>query len=164
MKEFIMIGQIINTHGLKGEVKVLSLTDDVKRFKDLKQVYVGGEERKVSSCKFLNDKVVLKIEGIDTIEQAMKYKNKPLEVTRENAAKLEEGRYYIADLVGCKVIDTEGEELGNIDEVIQTPSNDVYWIKGKKELLIPAIKSIVINIDIEKEEVVIKPVKQWLSE
>lgn len=164
MKEFLSVGQIINTHGLKGELKVHPLTDDIRRFRQLKKVYINGEERIISWCKFQNDKVILKIEGIDSIEDAMKYRNKYLEVSREDAIKLPEGRYFIADLIGCNVYDELGEDLGTLFDVIQTKSNDVYWVKGKKELLVPVLKTIVVNVDIEEREIVIKPVKEWMSE
>ncbi|PRR80272.1 Ribosome maturation factor RimM [Clostridium liquoris] len=164
MNEFLTIGQIINTHGLKGELKIHSLTDDIRRFRQLKKVYIDGEERIISWCKLQNDKVILKIEGIDSIEAAMKYRNKYLEVSREDAVKLPEGRYFIADLIGCTVFDETGEEIGKLYDVIQTKNNDVYCVKGEKEILIPVLKTIVISVNIEERKIVIKPVKQWMLE
>ena len=162
MKDFITVGQIINTHGLKGELKVYPLTDDSNRFKELKSVYVDGILKNITGCKLQSKKVILKIEGIDSIEKALEYKGKYLEVSRENAVKLEEGRYFIVDIVGCRVIDEEGVFYGEISEVIHTHHNDVYWIKGDNELLIPAIGDIVLKVDIEKKEIIIKPVETWM--
>ncbi|BDR64189.1 ribosome maturation factor RimM [Clostridium tetani] len=164
MEQFLKIGLIINTHGLKGELKVNPQTDNIDRFKKLKRVYIAGEEKQVEGCKFLNDKVVLKIQGIDSIEVANKYRNKYIEVKREDAVELPEGRYYVADIIGCKVLDEDGNYLGKVKEVIHTKNNDVYWVEGKKELLIPVLKTIVVKIDIENEEIIIKPVKTWLLE
>ncbi|WP_097025517.1 ribosome maturation factor RimM [Clostridium peptidivorans] len=164
MKEYLSVGQIINTHGLKGEVKVFPLTDDIKVFKTLKKIFIDNKETNILDVKFQNDKLILTIEGIDSIEQAMKYKNKYIEVKRDDAKKLPEGTFFIADLIGCTVYDENGEDLGKIADVIQTKSNDVYWIKEKKELLIPALKDIVVNINIEEKKVIIKPVSQWMSE
>ncbi|MCG4578978.1 ribosome maturation factor RimM [Clostridium cochlearium] len=164
MEQFLKIGLIINTHGLKGELKINPQTDNIERFKDLKRVYINGEEKKVEGCKFLNDKVALKVEGIDNIEVANKYRNKYIEVAREDAVELPEGRYYVADVIGCNVLDEEGNHLGKVKEVIQTKNNDVYWVEGKKELLIPVLKTIVVKIDIENKEIIIKPVKTWLLE
>jgi 16S rRNA processing protein RimM len=161
MKEFITVGQIINTHGLKGELKVFPLTDDMKRFRKLKKVYIDGIERDVVWCKLQTKTVVLKIEGIDSIEDAAKYKETYLEVSREDAIKLPKGRYFVTDIIGCNVIDENGIELGRIHDVIHTPSNDVYWIKEGKELLIPVLKSIVVNVDVENKQIVIKPVETW---
>ncbi|MFL0195932.1 ribosome maturation factor RimM [Clostridium sp. WILCCON 0269] len=162
MKEFITVGQIINTHGIKGELKVYPLTDDIKRFKDLKSVYVEGILKNIIGCKLQAKKVILKIEGIDSIEKAMAYKGKYLEVPRKDAVKLEEGRYFVVDMIGCRVIDEKGVYYGKISEVLHTYRNDVYWIKGHKELLIPAIEDIVVKVDVEKGEIIIKPVETWM--
>lgn len=161
MKDFMSVGQIGKTHGLKGEVKVFSLTDSLDRFKKLKSVYIDGEIRKIEGCKLQADKAILKIEGIDSIEQAELYRNKVLMVSREDAIKLPEGSYYVADLVDCTVFDTVGEELGKVYDVLHTPGNDVYWVKGNKEVLIPVLKDIVVSIDINKHVIIIKPVSDW---
>ena len=161
MKQFITVGQIINTHGLNGEVKVYPLTDDIKRFRKLKKIYINGIERQVVWCKLQVDKAILKIEGIDSIEDAVKYKEKYIEVSREDAIKLPEGRYFVTDIIGCTVVDENGVDYGKIYDVIHTKNNDVYWIKEGKELLIPVLKEIVVNIDVENQKITIKPVETW---
>lgn len=162
MKKYLSIGQIINTHGIHGELKIYPLTDDVKRFRKLTKVLIDGIERNITWCKLQSDKVILKIDGIDSIEQAVKYKNKYLEVIREDAVKLPEGNYFIADIIGCTVFDEEGAVLGSVYDVLQTGSNDVYWVKdNKNEVLVPALKSVVVNIDIENQKIVIRPLKLW---
>lgn len=161
MESFLSIGEIINTHGIKGEVKVYPLTDDIKRFKNLKKVFINGEEKNILGCKFKNKFVVLKIEGIDSIEEANRYRNKYLEIKKENAVKLPEGSYFIADLVECTVVDEEGNTIGNMKDVMETGSNDVYVVQGEKEVLIPAIKQVVTNIDIENKIITIKPLEMW---
>lgn len=161
MEKFITIGEIINTHGVHGELKILPMTDDLKRFRKLKKVYIDGEEKIISWCKLQADKAILKIEGIDTMYDAIKYKTKLLKVSREDAVKLPEGRYYEADIIDCTVEDENGAYLGKINEIIHTGSNDVYWIKGENELLIPALKSVVTKMDVENRKVIIKPVGQW---
>ena len=164
MSEFLRVGKIVNTHGLKGEMKVISLTEDPRRFDDLDTVFIDGVERKLLGCKYQKDRIIVRIEGVDTIEEAEKYKTKVMEIPREKAIELEEDCYFIADLVKCYVYDTNGKELGKIDEVIQTKSNDVYWIKSPKELLIPVILDIVLDIDIENKKITIKPVGEWQDE
>jgi len=161
MKDIMTIGQIINVFGVKGELKIYPLTDDVKRFRKLERVYVENQEKKIVWCKFLNDLVILKIEGIDTIEEGMKYKDKYLEIPRDEAVKLSEGEYFITDLIGCTAIDENGFIFGPISDVIQTGSNDVYWVKGKNEILIPAIKDVVLKIDMEKREIIIRSQESW---
>ncbi len=162
MKKFITIGEIINTHGIRGELKVYPLTDDPKRFNKLDVVYIEGVPKKILECKFQSNRVILKVQSIDSIEEALPYKGKYLEVPRENAVELKEGTYFIADIIGCSVVDEEGVFYGKVGDVLHTHSNDVYWIKGKDELLIPAIKDVIVNIDVKKEEIVIKPVKTWM--
>jgi 16S rRNA processing protein RimM len=161
MKEILTVGQIINTHGIKGEIKVYPLTDDIRRFRKLKTVYIDGIEREISWCKLQVDKVILKIVGIESPEEAYKYRNKYIQVNRENAADLEEDRYFVADIIGCKVVDENGKEFGNVFDVIFTGSNEVYWVKGQEEILIPALKSVVAKMDIENKLIVIKPVEIW---
>ena len=161
MKEYLSIGQIINTHGLKGELKVYPLTDDTRRFRKLKSVFIDNVERKVLWCKLQSDKVILKIEGIETVEEAENYKRKYIEVKREDAVQLNEGEYFIADIIGCEVVDENGFVFGPVGDVIQTVSNDVYWVKGKNELLVPALKTVIVKMDIENRKIVIKPLEVW---
>lgn len=161
MEQFITVGKIINTHGIKGEIKILPATDDLKRFKKLEEVYIDKKLVKINGCKLQPKKVILKIEGIDSIEEAEKLKNKHIRVKREDAVVLPSDTYYEADLIGCEVYDENQESLGIIGEVIHTGSNDVYWIKGEKEILIPALKQVITNVDIENKKIIIKPLDVW---
>lgn len=164
MREFLRVGQITNTHGVRGEVKVLPLTDDMRRFDDLEYVYIKGKPVNIENVKYLKDKVILKLEGIDTMNDAEKLKPTYLEIKREQAVELPEDTYFITDLLGCTVFDTNGFEYGTIKEVINTPNNDVYWVKGKKEILVPVLKEIVLEINIEDRKVLIKPSGEWQDE
>ncbi|AWZ48690.1 ribosome maturation factor RimM [Hathewaya limosa] len=163
LKEFLVVGQISKPHGIKGEVKVFPLTDDIKRFKKLDYVIINDEEFKIESCKLQNDRVILKFDKINSIDEAIRYKNVQLKIRREDAVKLPEDHYYIADLLQCEVYDTEETYLGKMFDVIETGSNDVYWIKNEgKELLIPAIGSVVRKVDIQNSKITILPVKEWM--
>lgn len=164
MKEYFRVGQIVNTHGIKGEVKVIPYTDDVNNFKRYKKVLVGEEWINIQGVKFQKDRVILKLEGIDTMNDAEMYKQKYLKVLREDEPELPEDTYYISDLIGCTVYDTEGKDLGEIYDVIQTKNNDVYWIEKPKQLLIPVLEDIVLDVDINEKKVVIAPVKEWQDE
>ncbi|VYT74669.1 16S rRNA processing protein RimM [Clostridium tertium] len=164
MKDILRVGKIVNTHGLKGEVKVIPLTDDPKRYNDLEFVLIDGIERKIQGVKYQKDRVIVKVEGINSIEEAETYKNKYMEIPREYAVPLEEDSYYIADIIGCNVYDTDGKDLGKVFDVIQTKNNDVYWIKKPKELLIPVLLEIVTDIDVENRKITIKPVGEWQDE
>ena len=162
--DFLNIGQIVNTHGLKGEMKVIPLTDDMYRFDDLEEIILDGKSVYIENVKYQKDRVILKLEGVDTIEQAEKLKKKYVQIEREEAVELDEDTYFITDLMGCTVIDTEGFEYGKIFEVIQTPSNDVYWVKGNKEVLVPVLKEIVLDININDAIITIRPVGEWMDE
>lgn len=155
MEDLLQVGVITSTHGVRGEVKVFPTTDDPARFKKLKQVILDtGKEQlnlEVAGVKFFKNMVILKFKGIDNINDVEKYRQKSLFVTRENAVKLKKNEYFIADLIGLQVETEEGEVLGVLDEVLQTGANDVYVIKadGADDLLIPAIKDCVKNVDVE---------------
>ena len=164
MEDLLVVGQIINTHGLRGEMKVMPLTEDMRRFDDLEYVILKGKKVKVEGVKYFKDKVILKLEGINSIEEAEKLKRTYLEIEREDAIELEEDEYFIVDLVGCTVVDTEGFEYGKIKDVIQTPSNDVYWVQGKKEVLVPVLKDIVLDINMDEKLITIRPSGEWQYE
>ncbi len=167
MEDLLVVGQIINTHGLRGEMKVMPLTEDMRRFDYLEYVILKGKKVKVDGVKYFKDKVILKLEGINSIEEAEKLKRTYLEIEREDAIELEEDEYFIVDLVGCTVVDTEGFEYGKIKDVIQTPSNDVYWVQGKKEVLVPVLKDIVLDINMQfgktEEDIFRKQMKKIAS-
>lgn len=158
MENLLKVGIISSTHGIKGEVKVFPTTDDVQRFKKLKNVLLdsGKEKRnlKIQSVKFFKQFVILKFEEIDDINDVEKYKGSSLYVTRDQAVKLKKDEYFIADLIGLRVIAEEEKLEGIIKDVMETGANDVYVIElsNGRELLLPAIKECVLSVDIEKGE------------
>ncbi|MBU3195543.1 ribosome maturation factor RimM [Clostridium algidicarnis] len=164
MEDYLSVGQISKPHGIKGEVKVIPLTDDIKRFRKLKKVYIDGNEKVIVWCKMQIDRVILKIEGIDTMEGAESLRNKYIQVKREEAVRLPKDSYFIADLLSCTVYDTSENKIGKVYDVIKTGSNDVYWIKDEKEILIPALKDIVLDVDIDSHKIIIRPIKEWQDE
>ena len=155
MEDLLQIGVITTTHGVRGEVKVFPTTDDPMRFKKLKQVILDtGKEQielEVAGVRFFKNLVILKFKGIDNINDVEQYRQKSLYVTRENAVPLGENEYFIADLIGLKVVSDEGEELGNLSDVLQTGANDVYVVSKENtpDLLIPAIRDCIRQVDIE---------------
>ena len=162
--EFFNVGQIVNTHGIKGEVKVLCLTDNKENFKRYEKVLIDDEYYNILGVKFQKYRVILKLEGIDDIDTAETFKQKYLKVSRENEPELDEDTFYVVDLIGCTVFDTNDKELGKIYDVIETKNNDVYWIREPKELLIPVLEDIVLDIDIEAKKIIIQPVGEWMDE
>jgi len=164
MSEFFKVGQIVNTHGIKGEVKVFALTDTPENFKRYKCVLVEDKWMNILGVKFQKDRVILKLEGIEDMNQAETYKQKYISVQRDKEPELEEDTFYVEDLIGCTVFDTEGVNLGLVSEVLETKNNDVYWIKQPKELLIPVLRDIVLEVVTEEKRILIKPVREWQDE
>ncbi len=155
MEDFLQVGIITTTHGVRGEVKVFPTTDDAERFRKLDQVIVddGKQQRtfEIVSVKFFKNQVILKFKGIDDMNEAEKLRKATLWVTRGQAVPLKENEYFIADLIDLSVVTEEGEQLGKIGDVLQTGANDVYVIKkqGTADLLIPAIQECIKNVDLE---------------
>ena len=161
MVELLQVGVISSTHGVRGEVKVFPTTDDVKRFKKLKEVLLdtgrGHIKLEVESVKFFKQFAILKFKGIDNINDIEKYKGKSLLVDRKNAVRLQKNEYFIADMVGITVFTEDGQEFGKLTDVMETGANDVYVIESLKhgEVLVPAIKQCILDVDIEKQKMVI---------
>ncbi len=161
MEDLLRVGVISSTHGIKGEVKVFPTTDDRNRFKELKMILLDtGKEQKeleIENVKFFKQFVILKFKGIDNINDIEKYKGKDLLITRENAAVLSEGEFFICDLIGLQAEEEDGSFLGELAEVLQTGANDVFVIKTKqgKEILIPYIDDCVKKIDIGEKRMVV---------
>ena len=157
MEEYFEIGQIVNTSGLKGEIKIKPFTDDITKFNNFKTIYVSIKkelkEFEIERVRFSKNMVFLKLKGIDTIEEAENYRNLYLKIKRDKDEKLEKDTYYIVDLLGCKVCTDEQKELGEVIDVFSTGSNDVYVVKDElgKQVLLPAIKDVIKNVDIENK-------------
>lgn len=157
MEQMLQVGVISSTHGVRGEMKVFPTTDDIQRFKKLKEVILDtGKEYKtlnIQSVKFFKNMVILKFKEFDNINDIEIYKGKSLYVTRQNAVKLQKDEYFIADLIGMQAISEDGTLKGTIEDVIETGANDVYAIRLEdgRELLLPAIKQCVLEINMEEQ-------------
>lgn len=169
MEQRFRIGEIANTHGIRGEVKVYPTTDDVARFKKLKKCILETKQGEmllhVESCKFFKQFAILKFKEFNNINEVEQYKHCSLYVDRENAVKCEEDEYYIADLVGCTVYNEDDSELGDLIDVIQTGANDVYVVRMEsgKELMIPAIKECILSVSITERRVKVHLLKGLLD-
>lgn len=155
MEDLLQVGIITSTHGVRGEVKVYPTTDDPRRFRRLKEVVLDtGREKlnlEIEGVKFFKQFVILKFKGLDNINDIEKYRQKSLYVTRKNAVRLQRDEYFIADLIGLKVQDEDGTELGTVKDVIETGANDVYEVEmaDGRSLLLPAINQCILNVDVE---------------
>lgn len=155
MRAYLRIGKILKPQGVKGEVKVAPETDDPSRYLELSHICLGenGEDpRKVLAARVHEGYAYLTLENVRDRDEAERLREKPLYIPREEAPPLPEGRYYIVDLIGMRVKTDAGEDLGTLKQVDQAGGNDVYLIRGKRELLVPALKKLLVNVDPEQNE------------
>lgn len=161
MEKYLEVGQIVNTFGIKGQVKVVPFTDDINRFDELKQIYIQKnnslEPFEIEEVKYHKNMVLLKLKGIDTMEQAERLRNYYIKIDRKDAKKLPEGTYFIADLIGLEVYTDENKLLGILEDIYNTGSSDIYVVKDElgKQILLPAIKDVVKTIDLENKKIIV---------
>lgn len=161
MEQMLQVGVITATHGIRGEVKVYPTTDDATRFDDLKRVILDAGKQQIpleiQSVKYFKQFVILKFKGIDNINDIERYKKCPLLISREDAVDLEEDEYFIADIIGMEVYTEDGAHFGTMKDVMETGANDVYIIDSKEhgEVLLPAIKECILNVDEEEGKITV---------
>lgn len=161
MEQFLRVGVISSTHGIRGEVKVYPTTDDLERFLDLDEVILDtGREHKIleiEGVKFFKNQVILKFKGYDNINDIEKYLKKDLLVDREHAVELGENENFIADLIDMEVVTDEGKVLGTLTDVIETGANDVYAVKTPegKEILLPAIRDCILDVNVDEKRMTV---------
>ena len=159
--DLLEVGKIVNTHGLRGEVKVVPWTDYPEVFEDIETVYrktkTDYEKLTIRGIKYQKGNIIVRFEEITDINEAEKYKNQVLYAEREALGELPEGVYYIADLIGLDVVTDDGREIGTISDVINTGSSDIYEVsrEGKKPLLIPVIDEVVLGVDLNDKKVTV---------
>ena len=161
------IGQIVNTQGLKGEVRVYPYTDDINRFDELEYFYIDknlNNKYEVERVRYKGNMVIMKIKDIDSIELAEKLKTKNMYIGREQGRELEEGEFFVSDLIGLDVFTVDGEKVGVLKDVLQHAINDVYVVSsGEKEYLIPSIEKFVPTIDLDQNKMILDPIKGMLD-
>lgn len=165
MEDLLKVGAITTTHGVRGEVKVYPTTDEPERFLELDYVLLDtGKELKrydISNVKLFKNLVILKFDGVDNINDIEKYKGKELWIPREEGRELGEDEYYIADLLGMKVLLEDGTEFGTLKDVMETGANDVYVIDSREhgEVLLPAIKECILDVDLDENAMTVHLMK-----
>ena len=161
MEQLMEIGQIVNTYGIKGFLKVVPYTDDITRFEELKSIYIEMKNSLktfiIEEVKYSKNLVLLKLKGIDDINTAENYKGSYIKIDRKDAVELPENSYFIVDLIGIKVITDNNEELGNIVDVYPTGANDIYVVKNElgKQVLLPAIGDVIKDVDIKNKKMIV---------
>ena len=166
--DYLQVGVITSTHGIKGEVKVFPTTDDPNRFRALKDVVLDtGKEQiplEIEGVKFFKQYVILKYKGIDNINDIEMYKGRDLWVPREEAQELDEDEYYIGDLIGMEVVLEDNTHFGTLKDVMETGANDVYVVElpDHQEVLLPAIRECILDVDLEENVMTVHLMKGLL--
>ena len=162
--ESLIVGRILAPWGIRGEVKVEVLTDFPERFAPQKVLYLNARPLEIESCRPHKQHLVVKLATIDSVEDTEKLRGQDLTIPSSELSRLPEGQYYTFQLIGLKVLTTDGEHLGQIADIMTTASNDVYIVKGKRgEILIPAIEDVVKSIDLEEGKMVIEAIEGLLD-
>lgn len=162
MNDRFVVGKIVNTHALKGELKVKSNTQNREDFEEFKYLIIEGEGDKkfeVSSIRYVKDMVLVKFKGLDNINDVEKYKTKDVYYLREDYNDLDDGEYYIVDLVGSELIDEKLGTVGTLLEVINNSAHDIYVFNradGQGKAMIPAVDEYIINVDIDEKKIYVK--------
>ena len=160
-EDYLQVGVITTTHGIRGEVKVFPTTDDPARFEELENVMLDTGRAllplEIQNVKYFKQYVILKFKGIDNINDIEKHTKCPLLVSREDAVELEEDEYFMADIIGMTVYTEEGQKFGELTDILETGANDVYIISTELhgEVLIPAIKDCILDINTEENKMTI---------
>lgn len=147
-KTYLEAGKIINTHGVRGEVKIESWLDSPEYFCTFPRLFLNGREVALLSARVHKGFVIACLNGVDDMNKAMELKNTVVSVARTDA-NLPEGAYFLADLIGAKVIDEAGQEIGLLTEIEETPSAPLYVVTGQEEHLIPAVPEFIKAVDVE---------------
>jgi 16S rRNA processing protein RimM len=166
--ELFSIGKIIAPHGVRGDVRIIPLTDFPERFFALKEVYLdaSSEVAVIENVRAHQNFFLIKFKGCNTMDEAEILRGKLLKVHREDLVPLPQGHYYIFDIIGLSVFTETGEFLGEVTDVLETGSNDVYTVeqKGKTPLLLPALKEVVKKIDLENKRMIVRLQEEWKSD
>lgn len=166
MKDYIKVGKIINTHGIKGYIKCMPMTDDLERFEELEYVYTEKDniKRVIDDVWYQKGMVYLKLRNIDDMNTAESYKDTYISILEDQLRELPEDSYYLFDLNGMDVYSSTGEYIGKISEIYQTGANDVYEVRNNKSsFLIPAIKDVVKSVSIVDKKMIIDVIEGLLE-
>ena len=160
MQDKFEVGKIVNTFGIKGEVKVNLYTEDINNFKNNSKVYVNDKEMQVENSRLQKNMLILKLKGIDNMNDAEDLRGSIIKVNRSKN-ELPEGTYYIADLIGLDVYTEDGSLLGKVIDIYNTGANDIYTVKTQdgKEVLLPAIKDVIKQVDIQNQKIIVHILK-----
>ena len=147
MKEYLDCGQIVNTHGVRGEVRIVPWADSPDFLCQFSTLYIDSAPRRVLSSRVHKGSVIAKLDGVDTVEEAMLLRDKTVQIRRADA-KLPEGTFFLADVIGLKVVDEAGQTLGTLKEVLSPSVQQVYVVEGEREIMVPAVPEFILETNI----------------
>ena len=154
-KQYLEVGRIVNTHGIQGEIKLQPWADSPEFVLEFKTIYIDGAPVKIMRGRVHKSMVILKLEGFDDVNAAMRLKNKVAYIDRDDAG-LEDGEFFIQDIIGASVVDEDGNSLGVLDDVLDMPAGSVYVVKGDREILIPAVDEFILSTDAENGVITVR--------
>lgn len=153
-QQFLEAGQIVNTHGIKGEVRIVPWADDAAFLKKFKTFYIDNQPVRVLQSRVHKEMLIAQLEGITDINAAMPLKNKVIMIDRKDA-RLPKGAFFIQDILGAKVVDESGAEIGKLTDVLDLPRGQVYEVKGETDHLIPAVPEFVLDVNVEESVITV---------
>ncbi len=154
-EKYLEAGKIVNTHGVRGEVKIMPWADSPEFIRKMKTLYINGEAVRVSASRVHKGFVLAKLEGVDDVNTAMALKNKTVHIARKDV-KLPKGSFFIADIIGAKVVTEDGTELGTLADVMEMPAQNIYLVKGEREIMIPAVDEFILNTDVKNGVITVR--------
>ena len=154
-RDYIEAGRIVNTHGVAGEVKIEVWLDSPAFLKSFKRLFLGERELAVESARVQKSFLLCKLRGVDDLNAAMALRDRTVSVAREDA-KLPEGAFFLQDILGAKVVDEQGKEIGTLVEILERPASNIYVVRGEEEHLIPAVPAFIRNTDPENGIVTVR--------
>ena len=154
-QQFLEAGQIVNTHGIRGEVRIVPWADDAQFLKKFKTFYIDNKPVRVLMSRVHKDMLIAQLEGINDINAAMPLKNKVIKIDR-NDARLPKGSFFIQDILGATVVDEAGNEIGKLTDVMDVPRGQIYEVKGATEHLIPAVPEFILSVDTDAGVIVVR--------
>ena len=154
-KQFIEAGKVVNTHGVKGEVKIQVWLDSPEFLKKFKTVYIDNKAIKLVSGRVHKGFLIAVLDGVDDVNAAMSLKNKTVFIDRKDA-KLPKGAYFLQDIIGAAVVTEDGESVGTLEGILETPASQIYVVKGETEHLIPAVDEFIVKVDAENAVVTVR--------
>lgn len=154
-KKYLEAGQIVNTHGVRGEIKIMPWADSPEFLLKFKTLYIGERGFKVQSSRVHKNMVLAKMEGIDDVNDAMSLKNKTVCIDRDDV-KLPKGRFFISDIIGAEVVNENGDMIGVLADVMEMPAQNIYVVRGEREIMIPAVDEFILETDVENGRITVR--------